>query len=614
MNDDGYDDVIIGAPSPYAYARWFGGSPEDSGRAFIYLGSATGLASSPASVIEGTMPDDWLGLGVGTAGDVNGDGYADVMVGAPHHDTDVYSPGRVQVFYGSASGIDETQADWIYDYPWQWTLLGWSVSTAGDVNGDGYDDVIIGTDWVDAVLVFHGSANGLSSEPDWSSEGDPDPDNWEVFGYSVSMAGDVNGDGYDDVIVGAPGYTNGQEEEGRIYLYYGSADGLSFNEADWTFESNVAGAALGYSVAAAGDVNNDGYDDFLVGLPYYSNGQNEEGAVYLFYGRLGVPGSSPDWSFESDLESALLGWAVGPAGNVNGDAYDDILIGYPELWVDAGGVYLFYGAADDSHLPIADFSASPLSGAAPLTVTFTNLSQGATSYFWQFGDSITSTQSAPTHVYTQAGVYPVTLTVNGPQGTDELVRFDYVIVTGDGRATTGLQTLYTFQEGSGATVNDVAGVGVALNLTIGDTDAVTWLAEGGLSIDSSVLIASTSAATKVIDAAQTANELTIEAWVEPVNTTQDGAARIVTLSEDYYSRNFTLGQEADQYELRLRTSATDEDGDPYLYTPSDSVSTDLTHLVVTYDDRGLRQIFINNVRVASDGIPGDFSTWDDTYI
>jgi hypothetical protein len=100
VNDDGYDDVIIGAPSPYAYAQWSGGSPEDTGRAFVYLGSASGLAVNPASIIEGTAPDDELGMAVGAAGDVNGDGYDDVIVGAPSHDTDVTSPGRALVYHG----------------------------------------------------------------------------------------------------------------------------------------------------------------------------------------------------------------------------------------------------------------------------------------------------------------------------------------------------------------------------------------------------------------------------------------------------------------------------------------------------------------------------------
>jgi PKD repeat protein len=357
VNGDGYDDII--ASAPYWYSEWYGGSPDDPGRVYVYLGSSSGLAGTPAASIVSTEVDDSFGSAAGCAGDVNDDGYDDVIVGAPYHNSEETASGRAYVYYGSSSGIDDTEADWTYDYPWQWSRFGWYASTAGDVNGDGYDDVIIGTDWVDVVMVFHGSANGLGSQPAWDSEGDTNPNNEEHFGFSVNTAGDVNGDGYDDVIIGAPGYTNGQQEEGRAYIYYGSSSGLS-SSVDWTVESNVPYATLGYSVAPAGDVNDDGYDDVIIGAPYYGDGETDEGAAYLFYGGPNTPESSPNWFIESDIEDTLLGYAVGPAGNVNGDAYDDILIGlvsYDVIW-EEGGAYLFYGA-DDDPLPTATPTITP---------------------------------------------------------------------------------------------------------------------------------------------------------------------------------------------------------------------------------------------------------------
>ncbi len=95
-------------------------------------------------IASGTRGGAFFATSAATAGDVNGDGYDDVIIGAPCHNSDLTAPGRAYVYYGSASGIDETQADWVYDYPWQWSLFSWYVSTAGDVNHDGYDDVIIG--------------------------------------------------------------------------------------------------------------------------------------------------------------------------------------------------------------------------------------------------------------------------------------------------------------------------------------------------------------------------------------------------------------------------------------------------------------------------------------
>ena len=105
----------------------------------------------------------------------------------------------------------------------------------------------------------------LASTPAWTAESDQASAN---FGFSVSAAGDVNGDGYGDVIVGAYAYDNGELGEGRAFVYLGSAFGLSAAPS-WTAESDQAAANLGFSVSAAGDVNGDGYGDVIVGAPYY---------------------------------------------------------------------------------------------------------------------------------------------------------------------------------------------------------------------------------------------------------------------------------------------------------------------------------------------------------
>ena len=180
----------------------------------------------------------------------------------------------------------------------------------------------------------------------------------------------------------------------------------------------------------------------------------------------------------------------------------------------------------------------------------------------------------------------------------------------------GLQVLYTFREGSGTTVHDVSGVGVPLDLEMSDGSAVTWVPGGGLAIDSATLIASVGPATKVISACQGSNEITIDAWVRPANTTQDGPARIVTLSRDLYNRNFTLGQglwgtlPSALYDVRLRTTATDNSGEPSLSTPDGSLTTELTHVVYTRDASGQARIYIDGVERASRTVGGDFSNWD----
>ncbi|MBK7434204.1 MAG: FG-GAP repeat protein, partial [Chitinophagaceae bacterium] len=140
--------------------------------------------------------------------------------------------------------------------------FGYSVSLAGDVNADGYSDVIIGTYQFDdgantvegRAFVYHGSATGLSATPN-STLDDADQAGAQ-FGFSVSTAGDVNGDGYSDVAIGAPYYDDGANaDEGRAFVYHGSAAGLSASPNNIPDDANQAGARFGYSVAFAGDVN-----------------------------------------------------------------------------------------------------------------------------------------------------------------------------------------------------------------------------------------------------------------------------------------------------------------------------------------------------------------------
>jgi hypothetical protein len=167
--------------------------------------------------------------------------------------------------------------------------LGKSVASAGDVNGDGYGDVIAGAiEYTNgeyeegAAFVYIGSASGLSSTASTTLEGNQIE---ARLGYSVASA-DVNGDGFSDVVVGAPFYDNGESDEGVAFLYIGSASGLS-NTPIETLEGNQADSYWGASVATAGDVNGDGFADVIVGARYYDNGESNEGAAFVYYGNSG---------------------------------------------------------------------------------------------------------------------------------------------------------------------------------------------------------------------------------------------------------------------------------------------------------------------------------------
>jgi hypothetical protein len=213
---------------------------------------------------------------------------------------------------------------------------------------------------------------------------------------------------------------------------------------------------------------------------------------------------------------------------------------------------------------------------------------------------------------TESGSYRFELEVSDgiDTATDEVV----ISVIEAPRVVNGLQVLYTFEEGSGTLVNDVSGVGSALNLTIANLASVDWLPEGGLELTSNALIGGGIAA-KIIAACTASNEISIEAWVEPNSVSQSGPGpvRIVSLSSTTTTRNFTLGQEDDQYDVRLRTTATSNNGTPSLSVPASTAKVELQHILYTRDSAGNVSIYINGVPQVVGSIGGNLSNWDSGY-
>lgn len=181
-----------------------------------------------------------------------------------------------------------------------------------------------------------------------------------------------------------------------------------------------------------------------------------------------------------------------------------------------------------------------------------------------------------------------------------------------GRVTSGLVVLYEFDEGSGAAVADTSGVGAAMNLTIQDTGATSWI-PGALSIDSNTAVWTAGSGTKVIDACTASDEVTIEVWVVPANDTQSGPARVVTLSQDTSERDFTLGQSGSRWSARLRTTDSSLNGQPDSLASTDSVTTSLTHVVFTRSDVGNAQFFLDGAVDDASTRTGDFSGWDASH-
>ena len=403
VNGDGYDDLIIGAdgadPNGYdtvgeTYVVYGGSSAPGTGGEL----DLSSLDGTNGFILNGIDASDRSGFSVSSAGDVNGDGYDDLIIGAreadPNGDDTV---GETYVVYGGASapgtggeldlssldgtngfilnGIDE------YDYS------GWSVSSAGDVNGDGYNDLIIGAREADpngddeggeTYVVYGGaSAPGTGGRFNLSSL---DGTNGFILngineddesGRSVSSAGDFNGDGYDDLIIGASGADPNGRRSGETYVVYGGASAPGTGgELDLSSLDGTTGFILngidaydfsGFSVSSAGDVNGDGYDDLIIGaLGADPNGGNYAGETYVIYGGANAPGTGGRFNLSSlDGTTGFIltgvdagdnaGRSVSSAGDVNGDGYDDLIIGAwladPNGDSSAGETYVVYGGA-----------------------------------------------------------------------------------------------------------------------------------------------------------------------------------------------------------------------------------------------------------------------------
>lgn len=320
VNDDGYDDVAVGA---YQYNNY-------AGAVYLYYGAASGIQSSSPEILTSSAGGE-LGMSVGGAGDVNGDGYADIIAGARAMNRGQSYEGGAVIFYGGPWGPSFMPSS-LLESNIANAQLGYNVAGAGDVNGDGYDDVILGSNYYTngqtdegAAYVYYGSSSGILLSPTNIIEGNQAN---SYFGFDVNSAGDVNGDGFGDVIIGALVYDNGHTDEGAAFIYYGSSSGL-LNIARTTLESNLAGAQFGSGVACAGDVNGDGYSDVIVGAREYNDGQSSEGYAFVYYGRAAGLNTTAASIIQSNLGGAQLGFSVAGAGDVNGDGYDDVLIGAP---------------------------------------------------------------------------------------------------------------------------------------------------------------------------------------------------------------------------------------------------------------------------------------------
>ena len=333
--------------------------------------------------IQGDAASDRAGWSVSDAGDVNGDGFDDIIIGAPYNDLGGTDSGTVYVVFGRAGGFGSLDlnnlsadngfrvlGDRAFDH------AGQSVSGAGDINGDGFDDIIVsaqlssggpfGYTGTGRSYVIFGKAGGfgtidlegLAPATGFTINGPTQFSYYSRFLVSVSGAGDINGDGFDDFVIGAR-YAN--LTKGAAYVVFGKASG--FAPIDLSHLAPGDGFAIlgvhdydgvGTSVSSAGDVNGDHFDDLIIGAPGSNNGA---GAAYVIFGKANGFGTvdlanlAPTAGFmiQGDPLVDRVGSSVSGAGDVNGDGFDDVIVGAPLHddggSIDAGAAYVIFGKA-----------------------------------------------------------------------------------------------------------------------------------------------------------------------------------------------------------------------------------------------------------------------------
>ncbi len=350
LNADGYDDIVIGAKNESTAAT-------TAGAAYvIYGGTLPEEMSLDAAdvILTGENAGDKAGRMVRIVPDLNDDGAADLLVASPSADPTGDASGMVYINFGGGSSGSLSGADvtFIGDYGYNYAGLGLG---SGDFNGDGDGDVLIGAPGNDlggsnrgTVYVLYGPlVSGLMDAED-VSDALTGQDNSDEAGTVLSSL-DFNADGVDDVLVGVADNSDGGTDAGSVYVVYGPVTGVAgLDTADLQFTGESAADRLGVSVSHAGDIDGDGFADFITGATYDDEAGLDAGAAYVVGGGATMGGPIDEYAMVKIIGSGSedqFGAAAVGGGDIDNDGNDDLMVSAPFSGgtADTGSVYVFYG-------------------------------------------------------------------------------------------------------------------------------------------------------------------------------------------------------------------------------------------------------------------------------